>query len=228
MREIIKIEKVRHEYEDGRVTALREVSFAIGEGEYVAIVGPSGSGKSTLLHLLGALETPTSGRIEIDGQNLCEVRDLNDFRAKTIGFIFQSFHLLPTLTAEENVQIPMFERSWSQSERLTKAHLLLEQVGLGHRATHRPKQLSGGERQRVAIARSLANNPSLILADEPTGNLDSANALKMIELLENLHAKEKKTFIIVTHDPSIAARADRRLEILDGEIKNDIVKASAS
>ena len=175
------------QFDGGQVAALRGVDFEIKEGEFVAIVGPSGCGKSTLLSMLGSLDHPTSGTLTYRGKSISGLLDPAEYRSRDIGFIFQAFHLLPTFTVEENVQIPMFEGNLSRSQRKERAVELLNSVGLGHRLGHFPSQLSGGERQRVAIARSLANRPSVLLADEPTGNLDSENAASVLELLLQLH-----------------------------------------
>jgi ABC-type lipoprotein export system ATPase subunit len=210
-------------FDEGRVQALGGVSFTIRTGEFVAVIGPSGSGKTTLLQILGALDAPTSGEIRFRGQSLRAQRDLSRFRARTIGFIFQSFHLLPTLSALENVQVPMFEMGWPSFERRRRATELLQAVGLGARLNHRPAKLSGGERQRVAVARSLANEPQLLLADEPTGNLDSASAQRIMELLCDLYQRRGMSLIVVTHNPAVAACAGRTLQMLDGRIVADTV-----
>jgi ABC-type lipoprotein export system ATPase subunit len=212
---------VRKEYDDGQVKALRGVDFQIREGEYVAIIGQSGSGKSTLLQLLGALDHPTSGRLLYRGKSLAELPDLAGYRAREIGFIFQAFHLLPTFTALENVQIPMFETARSPAKRKQRAVELLRSVGLEHRLHHFPSKLSGGERQRVAIARSLANGSSVLLADEPTGNLDSENADHILELLNRLRQDRKITLVLVTHDMDIARQATRTIHFKDGHIVSD-------
>jgi len=209
---------VKKEYDDGQVQALRGVDFQINEGEYVAIIGQSGSGKSTLLQLLGALDHPTSGKLLYRGQSLAEFSDLAAYRAREIGFIFQAFHLLPTFTALENVQIPMFETGRSTAERKQRAIELLRSVGLEHRLNHFPSKLSGGERQRVAIARSLANGSSVLLADEPTGNLDSENAVHVLELLSKLRRDHHFTLVLVTHDMNIAQQASRTIQVKDGHI----------
>jgi putative ABC transport system ATP-binding protein len=218
---LLEIDDVRREFDDGQVLALRGVNLTIHEGEYVAIMGSSGSGKSTLLSLLGALDTPNSGEIRYRGQSLSSYPDLGQFRAKHLGFIFQSFLLLPTLTALENVLVPMFEMPWSRPERQRRAAELLEAVGMGHRLNHMPEKLSGGERQRVAIARSLANEPSILLADEPTGNLDTQNAAQIMDLLRSVHHQRKNTMILVTHDPAIAKTADRIITMRDGQVVED-------
>jgi putative ABC transport system ATP-binding protein len=217
---------VKKEYDDGQVQALRGVDFQIREGEYVAIIGQSGSGKSTLLQMLGALDHPTSGTLLYRGKSLAEMPDLASYRAREIGFIFQAFHLLPTFTALENVQIPMFETARSPSKRTQHAIDLLKAVGLEHRLHHFPSKLSGGERQRVAIARSLANGSSVLLADEPTGNLDSESADLILELLYRLREERNITLILVTHDMDIARQASRTIHMKDGRIVSDHEKHS--
>jgi ABC-type lipoprotein export system ATPase subunit len=209
------------EYDDGQVRALRGVDFQIREGEFVVIVGPSGSGKTTLLQMLGALDEPSSGTLTYRGKSLVDLRDAAKYRAQEIGFIFQSFHLLPTFTAIENVQIPMFEDHQSGSARQARAEELLKSVGLEERVNHFPAKLSGGERQRVAIARSLANSPSVLLADEPTGNLDSKNAVMILDLLINLHRERKMTLVLITHDMSVARRGSRAIQMKDGRVVFD-------
>ena len=207
---------LKKEFDDGKVQALRGVDLKIAEGEFLAIVGPSGSGKTTLLQLLGALDRPSQGTLKYRGQSLFDLPDTASYRAHEIGFIFQAFHLLPTFTASENVQIPMFEDQKSRDQRKTRALELLQAMGLEHRVNHFPAKLSGGERQRVAIARSLANSPSVLLADEPTGNLDSKNAGHVLELLTSLHRDRRMTLILVTHDMTVAARASRAVQMRDG------------
>ena len=206
---LVRAENVSRMYPDGHVTALVDVSLAVRRGQYAAIVRwPSGSGKSTLLNLLGALDVPTSGRVLFDEQPLSATADLDRLRARKIGFVFQSFHLLPTLTALENVQIPMFEGPrLSARQRASKAGQLLAAVGLSHRATHLPKQMSVGERQRTAIARALANDPMLLLADEPTGNLDSQVGGEILDLFDRLHRDRFMTLIVITHSAEIARRS---------------------
>jgi putative ABC transport system ATP-binding protein len=217
---MLQIVNVTRIYDDGHVCALANVSLVIQSGEYLAIMGPSGSGKSTLLNLLGALDQPTSGDILFEGASLRALRDLDHFRASTLGFIFQSFYLLPTLTALENVQIPMFETALNSRRRAQRAGELLELVGMTPRAHHLPKQLSVGERQRVAIARALANGPKLLLADEPTGNLDSAAGNVVLDLFDRLHRERSLTLVVITHDPQVAARAQRTVWIRDGQLHN--------
>lgn len=212
---------LKKEYDDGQVQALRGVDFRIRQGEFVAITGSSGCGKTTLLQMLGALDKPSAGSLLYRGDSLPDLADPSAYRAREIGFIFQSFHLLPTFTALENIQIPMLESDLPASERRGRALTLLKSVGLEHRASHFPSKLSGGERQRVAIARSLANGPSVLLADEPTGNLDSENARIILDLLVQLHEEQKMTLVLVTHDMIIARKAARNLQMIDGRIVFD-------
>ncbi len=212
---------LRKQFDGGQVVALRGLDLQIQQGEFVAIVGQSGCGKSTLLQMLGSLDTPTAGVLKYRGQSLAAMTDLAAYRAREIGFVFQAFHLLPTFTVLENVQIPMFESGLSRSQRQARAIELLESVGLGHRLDHFPTELSGGERQRVAIARGLANQPSVVLADEPTGNLDSESANQIIELLLDLHRKLGVTLVLVTHDLSVAERASRTIRMKDGRVISD-------
>ena len=218
---LLEARTLTREFDDGQVRALRGVDFSIEEGEFVAITGPSGCGKSTLLQLLGALDRPTSGTLLYRGESLPDHPNPAAYRAREVGFIFQAFHLLPTFTAAENVQIPMFEIDRSVSERRKRALELLKLVGLDHRLDHFPSKLSGGERQRVAIARSLANGPALLLADEPTGNHDSENAHAVLELLIRLQQEQGRTLVLVTHDPTIAERAGRILRLKDGQVVSD-------
>lgn len=215
---LLRAQQVSKFYPDGLVAALVDVELEVFAGEYVAIIGPSGSGKSTLLNLLGALDRPSSGEIFFDGKPLSAITDLDGLRARQIGFVFQSFHLLPMLTAAENVQTPMFEGPLGPAARAARAAELLELVGMAHRADHLPKQLSVGERQRVAIARSLANRPPLLLADEPTGNLDTKTAHAVFDLLDRLHRQQGVTIVLITHDRELAARAQRVFEIRDGRL----------
>jgi putative ABC transport system ATP-binding protein len=206
-------------FDDGRTRALDGVAFHVDEGEFVAITGPSGCGKSTLLHLVAALERPDSGRIVVQGEEITRRRDLSRYRARTVGLVFQLHNLLPFLTAVENVEVPMYEAGLGLRERRKKALGLLEVVGLAGKARRRPPQLSGGERQRVAIARALCNDAPILLADEPTGNLDSKAGRMVIEALQDIHHQRGLTIVMVTHDPSIAATADRILTMLDGRIE---------
>lgn len=212
----VRITGVTKTFERARVPALRGVDLTVQPGEFVAIAGPSGCGKSTLLHLIAALDVPDSGHIVVGGHDLGTRRHLNHYRARDAGIVFQLDNLLPSLTASENVQAPMFETVRSGRERRERAARLLALVGLAGKEGQRPAELSGGERQRVAIARALANDPPLLLADEPTGRLDSAAGRRVLELLEELRAQRGLTIILVTHDPAIAARADRTVHMLDG------------
>ncbi|HEY2139753.1 MAG TPA: ABC transporter ATP-binding protein [Chthoniobacterales bacterium] len=223
---LLEAKALTREFDDGQVKALRGVDFSVEEGEFIAVTGPSGCGKSTLLQMLGALDRPTSGTLLYRGESLSDHPNPASYRAHEIGFIFQAFHLLPTFTASENVQIPMFETGRSVSERKERSAELLKLVGLEHRLNHFPSKLSGGERQRVAIARSLANSPSLVLADEPTGNLDSENAHLVLDLIIRLQQEQGRTLVLVTHDPSIAERASRMLHMKDGRIISDTSAAN--
>jgi putative ABC transport system ATP-binding protein len=204
------------------IHALRGVSFEIEKGEYVAIIGPSGSGKSTLMNMIGCLDTPTKGEYWLNGKLVSQMDDdeLAWIRNKEIGFVFQTFNLLPRATALHNVELPLIYNGTPSGERIEKAKKALEAVELGQRMNHRPNELSGGQRQRVAIARALVNNPSIILADEPTGNLDSKTSQEIMQLLDHLHQRGN-TIILVTHEPDIAAHAHRVLTILDGQISKD-------
>ena len=212
---------LKKDFDGGQVQALRGVDFRITQGEFVAVTGPSGCGKSTLLQMLGALDRPSAGTLLYRGGVLGELRDPAAYRAREIGFIFQAFHLLPTFTAVENVQIPMFATDRPASERTERAVELLKAVGLERRLHHLPAKLSGGERQRVAIARSLANGPSVLLADEPTGNLDSENAQHVLGLIIRLHREQNMTLVLVTHDLTIAQQATRTIQMKDGRITAD-------
>lgn len=200
---------------------LREVDLTITSGEYVAIMGPSGSGKSTLLNMIGCLDRPTSGDYLLGGQNVSELDDdqLSLIRGARIGFVFQSFNLINQLNVIENIEVPMYYQGFSEEESLERARELATMVGLGERLGHRPSELSGGQQQRVAIARSLANDPLIVLADEPTGNLDSESGREILGILNRLH-EEGKTMIAVTHDKGIASGAKRIIHLLDGRIKN--------
>jgi putative ABC transport system ATP-binding protein len=224
-RAAIEAEDVRRTYKlDGiEVPALRGVSLRIGEGEYVAVTGPSGSGKSTLMHLLGCLDRPTGGRLLIGGRDIARLGDaeLAQLRNSEIGFVFQSFHLLPRTTARDNVALPLVYRGVGRAERRRRAIAALEAVNLGHRLGHRPTQLSGGEQQRVAIARALVGEPRILLADEPTGNLDSAHGEEVLAILERLNRERGVAVVMVTHDADVAARAHRLVRIKDGLIVED-------
>jgi putative ABC transport system ATP-binding protein len=214
---LLRAENLVKTYIDGDVHALRGVSLELFEGESLAIVGPSGCGKSTLLHLLGGLDRPTSGDVFFRGVSLSKL-DLDRYRAHDIGFVFQSFHLMPILSAVENVQVPMFEGSLSRSQRAERADKLVAEVGMSHRKHQPTVNLSVGERQRIAIARALANSPTLLLADEPTGNLDSQSQSDILDLLAELRRKEGVTLLIITHSPDVAGAADRIIRMRDGRI----------
>lgn len=203
-------------YEEGRIAALTGMSLAVRPGEFVGIVGPSGCGKSTLLHLIAALDRPDSGLLRVAGHDLAREPDLSHYRAQHIGIVFQLHNLLPSLTASENVQMPMFELGWRGHDRAARARELLGLVGLQGREAHRPTQLSGGERQRVAVARALANDPRILLADEPTGSLDSQAGGQVLDLLERIRSERGTTLVLVTHDAGVAGRADRLVHMLDG------------
>jgi lipoprotein-releasing system ATP-binding protein len=208
-------------YGDGaEVRALDGVTIHVERGEFISVMGPSGSGKSTLLNMLGALDRPTDGRVLVDGRNLAEVRNLDTFRSRTVGFVFQLHNLIPTLTARENVEVPMVGQLLGRGKRRRAAELL-QLVGLSDRMGHLPNQLSGGERQRVAIARALANEPALVLADEPTGDLDSQSGAEVIALMRQLNRELNTTFIVVTHDPAVARQTDRVLIMRDGRVVHE-------
>jgi len=226
--ELLRLESVTRVYPMGgtAVKALDGVSLSLRRGEFVAVMGPSGSGKSTLLNVLGCLDTPTSGRYVLEGrevQGLTEAQ-LADVRRKSVGFIFQSYHLVPRMTAARNVELPLVLAGIAPATRRERVREVLDAVGLEPRATHRPDQLSGGERQRVAIARAMAARPSLLLADEPTGNLDTRTADDIMALLQRLHAGGL-TIVMVTHDPRMGARAERRIGMVDGRLASDVVLA---
>ena len=212
----------RYEMGDTFVDALQGVDLTIARGEFVALVGPSGSGKSTVLNLIGGLDRPTSGEVWINGTELgsSDERTLTRHRRQHVGFVFQSFNLLPRLTAEENVAQPLMFSGVPEKERLSRARTLLTRVGLGPRLTHRPTQLSGGEQQRVAIARALVGQPALLLADEPTGNLDTATGAEIMRLLKELNRERSLTLLVVTHDPEVAAFADRVVKLRDGQVES--------
>jgi putative ABC transport system ATP-binding protein len=219
---IIQLKSVSRTYVMGKETipALDDVSLDIKEGEFLAIMGPSGSGKSTFANLIGGLDKPTSGEIVVDGECINRLNDkhLSNYRNKKVGFVFQSFCLLPTYTALENVMIPLILTGERSSIRKQKAYECLKEVGLENRADHKPYQLSGGERQRVSIARALINQPQIIIADEPTGNLDTKKSEEIVSLLKELNRKKNITVIVITHDPSVARQADRTLHMKDGKI----------
>jgi ABC-type lipoprotein export system ATPase subunit len=216
---IVEIKNLRKGFDKGKITALNGIDLNIKKGEFVSIIGPSGSGKSTLLNMIGALDRPDEGTVMVAGYDLQGKSDLSQFRSREIGFIFQLHNLIPNLSVVENVEIPMFESGLSGRQMREKALKLLDYMNLSDKTSRKPTELSGGERQRVAIARSLANDPSIILADEPTGSLDSKNGDMILNLLKDLHDKEQVTLIMVTHDLKVAALAERTIEVLDGKIK---------
>lgn len=222
---LLEMQGITKEYKLGKtiVRALRGLDLTIAAGNVVAIMGPSGSGKSTLMHILGALDTPTGGAAKIDGADLesLKERQLVALRGRKIGFVFQTFNLIQTLSAQRNVELPMIFQGVGAAERHRRASALLEKVGLGDRVRHRPNELSGGERQRVAIARALANDPEIILADEPTGNLDTETGNAILALLKDLSVKDSKTLILVTHDPEAAIIADRVVRLRDGRVESE-------
>ncbi len=219
---IVAIENLCKVYQLGslELLALRDLDLNIEQGEYVAIMGPSGSGKSTLLNMIGCLDTPTSGTYQLGGEDVSKLDDdeLSIIRGSRIGFIFQSYNLIAQLNVRENIEVPMYYQGFSERDSAERARELAAMVGLGDRIKHRPSELSGGEQQRVAIARALANEPLIILADEPTGNLDSESGSEIMDILDDLH-KRGTTLIIVTHDEHIAARAERTIHLLDGQIE---------
>ncbi|MGD0733735.1 MAG: ABC transporter ATP-binding protein [Terracidiphilus sp.] len=215
---LLEVRDLKKSYDDGRIEALRGVDFSITAGEYVAISGPSGSGKSTLLQLLGGLDSPTSGQVLFQDSLLGTQIDLDSYRSRHIGFVFQAFYLLPTLSALENVQVPMLAGGLPTHNRVERAQALLSEMGLDHRLHSYPNELSAGERQRVAIARALANAPEILLADEPTGNLDSVNSARIMEMLTGIQKKRGMTLIVITHENEIAEAAPRHIRIRDGRI----------
>jgi putative ABC transport system ATP-binding protein len=217
----IEISNLIKNFDNGKIKALNGINLEISKGEFISIVGPSGSGKSTLLNMLGALDNPNSGTIRVDGITLNQKEDLSEFRSHKIGFVFQLHNLIPNLSVLENVQIPLIGTGISESNMEKRAIDLLKSVGLHSKLDQKPTKLSGGERQRVAIARALVNNPSIILADEPTGSLDSKTGKLILDLLKNIHQQNDVTLIIVTHEPYVAKMTDRTIKILDGKIKED-------
>jgi putative ABC transport system ATP-binding protein len=220
----------RYELGDVTVDALRGVSLEVAAGEYVALIGPSGSGKSTLMHLMGALDRPTSGTLRVGGADVAAMDDteLARLRNSTIGFVFQSFQLLARTSAVDNVALPLVYRGLGRSERRARAIEALDAVGLGHRLEHRPSQLSGGEQQRVAVARALVGDPKVLLADEPTGNLDSRTGADVLGLLDRLNAERGVAVVVVTHDPAVAAHAPRQIRMRDGRVEYDGPTAGAA
>lgn len=221
MNELIKIEKInkKHYLGENTLHVLQDIDLEINLGEFTAIIGPSGSGKSTLMNILGCLDRPTSGSYYLHGEDVSNLTDdqLAEVRNRRIGFVFQSFNLLPRISAQDNVAMPLIYSGIDGKERMERAAQLLTRVGLGDRMHHKPNELSGGQRQRVAIARALVNNPSIIMADEPTGNLDSKSSVEIMEIFRELNAAEK-TIILVTHDPEVAQQAKRIVTVRDGRI----------
>jgi putative ABC transport system ATP-binding protein len=229
---VIKLEDVRKTYQLGKVKleAVRGISLEINPGAFVTIMGPSGSGKSTLLNMIGCLDVPSSGKIFLKSKDVTKMTEtqLAQLRGRTIGFIFQEFNLIPNLTALENVTLPMIFQGKSEEERKRRGAELLSSLGLKNRITHQPAELSGGERQRVAIARAFANDPEVVIADEPTGNLDSTTGKMIMEVLVNFHNKEGKTIVVVTHDPNIAGYSEELVNIKDGQVVKNHVQAQKS
>jgi putative ABC transport system ATP-binding protein len=223
---MVEIDNVTKVYSQGKneVRALDGVTLRVAAGEFVSVVGPSGSGKSTLLHLVGGLDKPTTGEVSVDGRRLSEMTDdeVTIFRRRKIGFVFQFFNLLPTLTAEENVALPLLLDGLRRRDIQPRVERMLGLVGLGSRRGHKPDQLSGGEMQRVAIARALVTEPVLLLADEPTGNLDTRTGEAVLELVREAHARRGQTVVLITHDPRVAAYGDRCVTIMDGRIAGDV------
>ncbi len=222
---VVSIENLSRVYQIGSIHlhALREINLQIEKGRYIAIMGPSGSGKSTLLNVLGCLDTPSSGTYKLAGQDVSQLDDdqLSAIRGSRIGFIFQSYNLIAQLNVIENIEVPMYYQGISEHKSVARAKELAELVGLSDRVKHRPFELSGGQQQRVAIARALANDPVVILADEPTGNLDSASGSEILSILDNLH-QQGKTIIVVTHDSNISDHAQRVIHLLDGRIEREV------
>ena len=213
----------RYRLGDSEVAALAGVDLAVAPGEFAIVAGPSGSGKSTLLHLLGALDAPDAGRVEVEGRDLASLSEHERtlLRRRRLGFVFQAFHLVPVLSALENVEYPLLIDGVAAAERRRRAAETLDAVGLGARLAHRPDRLSGGERQRVAIARALVHRPAAVIADEPTGNLDSANAAAMVDLMARLNRELGTTFLLASHDPALIERAPRRIRLVDGRVAED-------
>ena len=223
---LIRVAGVRKSYEQGRIVALAGVDLTVAPGEFLSVVGPSGCGKSTLLHLLAALDRPDAGAIHVAGHALATETDLDHYRSQHVGIVFQLHNLIPSLSAAENVEVPMFETSWRRRERAARALELLRRVGLEQRADSRPAELSGGERQRVAIARALANDPEILLADEPTGSLDSESGRLVLALIEDVRRDRGLTIVLVTHDADVAVRADRTIRMLDGRVLDRVAAAA--
>jgi len=218
---IIEIKNLKKSYDHGNIKALNGINLTVKKGEFISIMGPSGSGKSTLLNMIGALDIADEGMINVAGIDLTKTKKLNQFRSKEIGFVFQMHNLIPNLSVLENVEIPMYETNASSSEMRERAIELLKSVNLEEKIDQKPTKLSGGERQRVAIARALVNHPSIILADEPTGSLDSKTGEVILDLLKELHSKENVTLVMVTHEPYVGNMAERLVTVLDGKCKTD-------
>lgn len=218
MNNFIEIKSVTKTFDNGAIKALDKTDLVVKKGEFLSIMGPSGCGKSTLLNMIGALDSPTAGDVIVDGKNLAEYNDLSVYRATKVGFIFQLHNLIPTLTAIENVQVPMIG-VLAKEKRISKAKELLSLVGLKGHDYSLPTKLSGGERQKIAVARALANDPEILIADEPTGSLDSISSKNILDLMENIHHQIGMTVILVTHDHAVAARADIKIKMIDGKIK---------
>jgi len=223
MLEVYDLTKIYSEGTEAETFALNGVTFKIPDGDYVAIIGPSGSGKSTLMNQIGALDRPTSGRVVIDGVNISELSSaqLAEVRNQKIGFVFQSFNLINRISAVENVEIPLLVTKMTSKDRRERAASMLEKMGLADKVNKRPNQLSGGEQQRVAVARALSNDPKIILGDEPTGNLDSKNTERVMDILEQFHKEEGKTLVLITHNMEVANRAKRIISIRDGKLERE-------
>ncbi|MFY9639025.1 MAG: ABC transporter ATP-binding protein [Methanobacterium sp.] len=217
---IIEIKNLKKSYDNGKIKALNGMDLIVKKGEFISIMGPSGSGKSSLLNMIGALDTADEGSIKVANIDLMKTKNLNEFRSKEIGFVFQMHNLIPNLSVIENVEIPMFETKASSKEMRERALELLKSVNLEDKINQKPTKLSGGERQRVAIARALVNHPSIILADEPTGSLDSKTGEVILNLLKDLHSKENVTLVMVTHEPYVGNMAERIVNVLDGKCQN--------
>ncbi len=221
MNKMIKIVGLKKSFDNGKIKALDGIDLEVAQGEFISIMGPSGSGKSTLLNMVAALDTPDAGDILVEGKSLLsEIKDVASYRARTVGFIFQLHNLLPHLTALENILIPMFEVKASKGGKIRRAQKLLEEIGLKDRMRSFPPELSGGERQKVAIARALANNPRILLADEPTGNVDSKSSQQILRLFKEFRQRNKVTMILVTHDSLVARAGERIVHISDGRISS--------
>ena len=224
---IIEIKRLKKSYDNGKIKALNGMDLEVKRGEFISIMGPSGSGKSSLLNMIGALDRADEGSIKVAGIDLMKTKKLYEFRSKEIGFVFQMHNLIPNLSVLENVQIPMFETKTSSKDMKKRALELLKAVNLEDKINQKPTRLSGGERQRVAIARALVNHPSIILADEPTGSLDSKTGEVILNLLKDLHSKENVTLVMVTHEPYVGKMAERIVTVLDGKCQNIIQSSQA-